>query len=737
MKDELFRQEVRSALDAAFAPHEPTETQKENLCRQITGGIPMKRKAKISLGLALALLLALLAAGALAAALLSAQEVIEKNAVPMARENDTDARRTESYTHDQLVALVKAANENGITLDETTGIMRALRTGEGYWEDEAIMEICREAFGGLIEEWTYEERLWYARLMAGVDGYEEADMDEPGDGDLPAQTARTIADEAVRKAYPGAKDLTDPACYKRLEDFSRVTENGKTGSVWSFTYKPLDLTHAKYAVQVNEKGEASELEEIPQDWSRFTVNDLEWGVSESYRARTRTKSSWSQEAWHAYRELLPRAERDGAWRPEHDAYLACGYPLPDEGDMTAQAARDIALRDAGLTAADLGECQQILLADETGRHLWKITLYVPENGRRLTGNSDVSWEIDAKTGEVVAKAFWQPGDRIWRGWVLDAVYQKAVEGLLTGGEALALAADALRRELGDDAIPYADAGMFLADVSYNEFNRRWRVTFRTKTLAYATGSVLIQEPEHQVVSVTAAPSQVDGDTLWDRYKQVYGASRWTQDIWAQFGKDMAQYQPKEWIGRLLKQTEYPEESSVPMTRRQAVDIAFAHNDLQEEEELDATLIAAAPHPVWKVVLSGRECIWLYEIDTETGEVLDREKYAPDNYEFDHPVKRYTLHRAFAPVYVETFGPERLAVIEISKAFGDMSFDDPVATVLGVDMDTESLSGEIAEYTAQVDGHTVTLRAEQIGIPVYRVTFTDGWLTEKTEKWTEE
>ena len=92
MKDELFRQEVRSALDAAFSPHEPTEAQKENMYRQITGGIPMKRKTKISLGLVLALVLALLAVGAMAAALLSAQEVIEKNAVPMARENDTDAR---------------------------------------------------------------------------------------------------------------------------------------------------------------------------------------------------------------------------------------------------------------------------------------------------------------------------------------------------------------------------------------------------------------------------------------------------------------------------------------------------------------------------------------------------------------------------------------------------------------------------------------------------------------------
>ena len=114
-------------------------------------------------------------------------------------------------------------------------------------------------------------------------------------------------------------------------------------------------------------------------------------------------------------------------------------------------------------------------------------------------------------------------------------------------------------------------------------------------------------------------------------------------------------------------------------------------------------------------------------------MLDREKYAPDNYDFDPPVKRYTLHRDFAPAYAAEFGAERLAVIEISKAFGDMTYDDPVATVLGEDMDSESLGGEIVKYSAQVEDRAVTVRPDQPGAPAYRVTFSEAWMTERVEK----
>lgn len=730
MKDNEIRQRITEALDAEWNGLEPTGSRKQRLWRDITGGIAMQRHTRISLALVVTLALLLLAIGAAAAVLLSAREVIEQQALPMAMENDTEARRVESYTHEQLVALVRAAHENGIDLDETGGIMRALRTGEGYWEDEAIMEICREAFGGNIGDWTYQDRYWFLSLMSRMNHTEEDfDMPCPGEGDLTAEEARAIADEAVKSAYPGAAEISDPGVYLRKEDFSRLEEEGERGSLWMFAYKPLDLRHARYSAIVDNHGQVTETLETPQDWSHYTVSQLDYAVNEAYRSLTYMKDSWTPAAWHAFREMLPGAERQEGWNAEYDGYLACDYPLPDPEDMGRREAISAALADAGITDADMRSCEAVLLADESGRHVWKITL-------QKTGSiympSKISLEIDARDGSILRRETWQPGDMNWQAYVFTAVYRDLTAGMLRGEDALRLAADALRGKLDEGEIPYEDSELFTPWVNYSEWTQRWDVTFRTKTTAYASGNVQITEPDHAVTVTSCQASEVDGDTLWDRYRQVYGASRWQQETWVKFCKDMRQYEPREWIGRLLHQTEYLEESAVSMTRAQAVDIAFQNNDWKREEELDATLIAAEPHPVWKVVLSGRECIWLYEIDTESGEVLDKEKYAPDNYEFDHPVKRYTLHRAFAPVYAEEFGLERLAVIEISKAFGDMSFDDPVATVLGADMDTESLSGELAEYTAEVEGRAVTIRPIPQNLPGYRVVFGEDYLTETCE-----
>ena len=186
----------------------------------------MKKAYKFSLSLALILALALLTVtGAIAAALLSAQEVVEQTAVPLAKENDTDALVIDTYTPDQVAALIRAANENGITLDETTGIMQALRNGEGYWEDEAVMEICRAAFGGLFPEWTIEEKHWYQEIFSQMSGYPPEEQNPyplPGAGDMPVQEAR---ETAARNGGTRARD----AAKRRARDTGKAAHDARGG----------------------------------------------------------------------------------------------------------------------------------------------------------------------------------------------------------------------------------------------------------------------------------------------------------------------------------------------------------------------------------------------------------------------------------------------------------------------------------------------------------------------------
>ena len=685
----------------------------------------------------LALVIALPAAGARAASLDTVKTLIEQTALPMARENDTEERITGTYSPQELSVLIAAAREAGVTLDKQTSyVLRALRRGESYWEFETIEETCEAAFGGRFWEWPVETSAWYEQTLSEAFGYEYYGSDGPTEEDLPAAEAWRIAQDALEKTYEGAKSLADPALYMHLESFLTVEEEelGRAGRSWKLTFYPLDLIHAAYSVSVNTLGEVTSMTEKAQDWSQFTVAQLENGIQHHLPPRKTLQGHWSAQAWHIFRDMLPQAQRDSSWREEYDAYLASAYPLPDEADIPSEDALAIAIKDGGIKESEYSLYDRVLLADEEGRHIWKITLYLGDSLLRTPDGTQtqVSWEIDAKTGGILARSAWAPGDRLWRGYVLESVYQAATKEMLTAEEAVSIAADALRKELDENDIPYTDPDCFSVTVSCNERRQEeWQITFSPKDLTWGSGAVLISEADRKPSVLFAHPSQVDGDSLWARYLQVYGANPWQQETWVQFGKDMQRYQPTEWVGKLFKATEYPEESAARLTREEAERIAFSRNAQKFGDVLDATLIAASPHPIWKIVLPDNGGLKLYEIDAETGDVTDIEKYLADNPDFDHPIKRFTLHRVFAPVYVETFGPERLAAQEIGKAFGHMD-GDCVFEVLRVRLQEISSKGETAYHRIETAGRTVIFRAKQPGMPSYRVEFDENWMTANVE-----
>lgn len=454
----------------------------------------------------LALVIALPAAGARATSLDTVKTLIEQTALPMARENDTEERITGSYSPQELSVLIAAAREAGVTLDEHTSyVLRALRRGESYWEFETIEEICKAAFGGRFWEWPVETSAWYEQTLSEAFGYEYYGSDGPTEEDLPAAEAWRIAQDALEKTYEGAKSLADPALYMHLESFLTVEEEelGRAGRSWKLTFYPLDLIHAAYSVSVNTLGEVTSMTEKAQDWSQFTVAQLENGIQHHLPPRSALQSHWSAQAWHIFRDMLPQAQRDSSWREEYDAYLASAYPLPDEADIPSEDALAIAIKDGGIKESEYSLYDRVLLADEEGRHIWKITLYLGDSLLRTPDGTQtqVSWEIDAKTGGILARSAWAPGDRLWRGYVLESVYQAATKEMLTAEEAVSIAADALRKELDEDDIPYTDPDCFSVTVSCNERRQEeWQVTFSSKDLTWGSGAVLISEADQTLRS---------------------------------------------------------------------------------------------------------------------------------------------------------------------------------------------------------------------------------------------
>ncbi len=235
MKDKRLEERIRRALDAELSGLRTTSAQRDRLFDHATGGTKVKRK--LTYTMALAIVLALLTITALAVALLSPREVVERVAVPMAQNNDKEWRVETDFSPEELAAFIRALGENGFTLDENHQIMEAIRNGEGYDEEEAIMAVCRAAFGGNYDEWTLEQQHWFWNVLAEIGWAWENPVDVPGPDDLPEEEARARLIAAIRAEYGEDLPLPDKdrfACH--LTYFSVPTDAGET---WVLNVNPI------------------------------------------------------------------------------------------------------------------------------------------------------------------------------------------------------------------------------------------------------------------------------------------------------------------------------------------------------------------------------------------------------------------------------------------------------------------------------------------------------------------
>lgn len=162
---------------------------------------------RVSLALVLAIILAMGTLTALANELLTGTQIIEQFAVPMAQKNDHEPYMQENFTHDELAQLMQTLNENDITLDEDSIIMKALASGHGYWEKDTIREICDLTFGSDQGEWTLEQKHWYGEMMTAIGAWNVNKNLLPEEGDLSQEEAYALAAKALMDEY--GFDLSD------------------------------------------------------------------------------------------------------------------------------------------------------------------------------------------------------------------------------------------------------------------------------------------------------------------------------------------------------------------------------------------------------------------------------------------------------------------------------------------------------------------------------------------------
>ncbi len=229
------------------------------------GEIKVKKKLSAGLVLTIVILLIVITAVAVTVALLSPQEVVEKVAVPMAQENDRDWRIEMDFTPEELAAFIRECNENGIDLDENDAIMKAFRNGEGYNEQEAIMAVCRAAFGGTYGEWTIAERHWFEDVMVSIGWAKENYVELPGPDDLTEEEARARLIAAIRAKFGEDLPLEDKTQFTTSLEFSSETD-------WTMTCHPkMEGAEAYYEACLDKAGNVVEVRAI--DYGRSQAPD--------------------------------------------------------------------------------------------------------------------------------------------------------------------------------------------------------------------------------------------------------------------------------------------------------------------------------------------------------------------------------------------------------------------------------------------------------------------------------
>lgn len=383
MKDMLLQERVEHAVDSTLSSLEPSVCQQTMIVDRAMAG--RTAKPKLPIGLVLAAILLLLTATAVAATLLSPREVLEQVAVPLAQEN----KQSRIYSHEELAELLRALDENGITLDENQQIVQAFQAGHGYWEAETVRAICESAFGEYLPGWTLEEKHVYGEACAQIGASAVNPFLLPGEEDMTLEEAAVFAAQALKEKY--GVDLP-------VENNDRWRVNVWFMYSWDDAAADYDLNHAEwqfeyhkpaggflYGARFDRQGEWIECSQWPYR-ELLEQAELISDVLFILEEREGPQSGWDMETWA---DLGQYIRSKSPARASEWLYQQAGYRRPPMGSIAPEAALEQARK-----ALDLDENIQgrILCCTDRDMPVYKVAL----------GQGDKRWcvELGCKTGAV-------------------------------------------------------------------------------------------------------------------------------------------------------------------------------------------------------------------------------------------------------------------------------------------------------------------------------------------------
>ena len=696
MREDLNRAKMHKAIDSTLSGLNGDPWLFQRVSARAAEG-ETKVKKKLSAGLVLAIVMMLIAAVALAVTLLTHQEVVEQVAVPLAVDNDTGVGVNNTYNAEELAELVRNLNENGITLEENNRIMQSLQNGQGYYEEETIMEICRQAFGGNYYTWTLEQQDWYEGLMVKIGFHETYQTRMPGEGNMKYEDAEAFAFRKIRETYGQDLLLEDRSIWQLSRQFYVENPGDPASAGWSFSLEPKDIDHGQYYVRFSDndpEGSVSVGADI-YDWSQpYTGEEL---LSHFNAVYTWNHGQWPQEAWQRLHEMLQGAEIEPTSREAQalKAFRITEYPVPGEKDIS----REIAIQKAKEAIQDTrAALDGAVLTDYEGKRIWMVSFVINPSSEGTADETAglFAVSVDSATGTLLESRKQGMDDSIAFAYVPLDAYEKAWEGILRRSEIIQLAVNSIREKYPD---------LDLMDEEKYEIRaegyKKWNVTFKAKDIHLGNVSAVVSM-DGIVGEINADTEILNGDNLWKRYGQANGYfGQWEQSVWVRLEEDMSGLKPLQIGGRLLKATHYPEESSVKIQHGRAQELGMQATGKRTAEVNTCVLVDAQPHPVWIMrILTDEPDEPVVGIDAETGDIVFTEQFKTD---YTPQYVLYSMSETWRKMELEMLGAPYMAKVAITHKFGDMWLDEPELDVDNTENWELQQDGLVIRYIGRWNG----------------------------------
>lgn len=380
MNEQMLGSNLRRAVDARLSGVTGDPHLARRVLARAKGETKMKRK--LSTGLAVAILLILLSAAALAIALLSAREIIDQAAIPMASETEGN-----QYSVEQTRALLALAEENGLTLTENARIQlrNSIELGEGAYKDEMLRTLAKAEFGEDPSTWTLAQQQWLDEVFVALGLFPEPHVAMPEGGEDAKNPIIAAAFDHIRKTYTPEAKLEDSTKFRVGVQYINGDVDGEyPGMYWSIDITPLTLEGAEYWVYLRDDGSVIGDVFRPGLTEQATITDIHFLYERIYGA----EYTWSHEILQSFGEDAANASDTN-----HKVTLCfqrTTYPDIPEGAITREAAHALAESRFGADENIMGI--QAFLIGDSPNPVWKV---------RVANDSGI-WlvEIDCMTGEI-------------------------------------------------------------------------------------------------------------------------------------------------------------------------------------------------------------------------------------------------------------------------------------------------------------------------------------------------